>query len=133
MVIIIIILSIIGLLISTYAYFIEKKLATDATYKPVCDISNRISCSKVIQSKYGTLFGINNAILGTLFYSVMLVLILLHHYALAFYASVAAVSASLIFAYILFFKLRLLCLICVSLYVLNALLLIATYKVMWLA
>ncbi|MDZ4150874.1 vitamin K epoxide reductase family protein, partial [Methylicorpusculum sp.] len=66
-----------GFVVSLYAYFIEKKIAQNAAYKPFCDISATISCSKPILSSYGKLFGISNALLGVGYYFVFLVLLVL--------------------------------------------------------
>ena len=73
-VMIIIIVTIIGFMVSLYAYYIEKKIEQDPTYKPICDLSDRISCSKPIRSSWGKLFTLSNASVGMVFYVFILLL-----------------------------------------------------------
>ncbi|MCH6575124.1 MAG: hypothetical protein IH795_07960 [Bacteroidetes bacterium] len=47
------ILAILGLVVSAYAVYLEKKVKADPNYNPLCDISDKISCSKPIVSLYG--------------------------------------------------------------------------------
>lgn len=42
---------IIGLSLSTYAFYVETKAEGDKDYKAMCDISERMSCSKVFLSE----------------------------------------------------------------------------------
>lgn len=44
--------SIIGLALSLYSYYLVIALEEDDEYEALCDISEQISCTKVIQSKY---------------------------------------------------------------------------------
>ena len=116
-----------GWLLSLYALFIEKRLKQNSHYKPFCDISDNISCTKPIMSQYGKLFGISNAFLGTGFY-LLLFLVAWRGFAQAtFWLSVIACLGSLIFAYILYIKVRTFCLICNALYLINIGLLISSY------
>ena len=46
-----IIFNIIGLLLAIYALYVETRVETDPSYKPICDLDpNRISCTKVLTS-----------------------------------------------------------------------------------
>ncbi len=126
--IVITLLSFAGLIISAYAYFIEQKLKKDVQYKPVCDLSEGMSCTKPIMSKYAKLFGISNALLGIIFYALLLLFAFLGFKNLLFFASIVAVIGSIVFASILYFKIKTFCLLCSSIYVINILLLIATYR-----
>lgn len=45
-------LSGIGALLSVYSYQLFAALAEDDEYEPTCDISERISCTKFLQSEY---------------------------------------------------------------------------------
>lgn len=121
-------LAIVGFLISVYAYITEEKLKEDATYKPVCDLSDRISCSKPLKSEYANIFYISNTIAGILFYAFLAVLAFFNMITGLFYAAIAACAASVYLAYLLYFKIGALCLICTSLYIINALLLFFSYK-----
>jgi vitamin-K-epoxide reductase (warfarin-sensitive) len=130
----IILLACLGLAVSAYAYFLEQKLkrseigGASAAYKPACDINDRFSCSKPIMSEYGSLFGISNAVLGLLFYVGIILLTLLGFMKLVFWGALAACAASLILAYILFFKLKVFCVVCTSIYLINFLLLWASHR-----
>lgn len=121
------ILTTIGFLIAAYAFHIDKKIEADATYKPACDISEYVSCSKTVQSPYAKSFGINNSILGMGYYLLLALLVWLGYMQAAFYLSLVGVIASVVFAYILFVKVRALCPLCVSLYVINFLLFALLY------
>lgn len=123
----IIFIAILGLLVSLYAYFIEQKISQDHSYKPVCDISDRISCSKPLASKYGAMLGVANSVAGILFYLGIIMLAILGMKKLIFLAAVAACCASLIFAYILLVKIHVFCVICFSIYLINGLLLWASW------
>lgn len=117
----------IGLAISLYGLWVERKKKANVNYKPVCDISDRISCSKTMMSPWGKLFGISNVYLGMVAYVAMMVLAVLNLQQLALYGAVMLVLASLFLAYILFAKIKTVCLICISIYAVNLALLICAF------
>ena len=119
----IIIISIIGILLSTYAYYIEKKSSKNKNYKAICDISEKASCSKTLSSKYGKLMGISNSIFGILFYLIIILLFYLNK-ELIFYLAILSILGSIYLAYLQYFKLKNFCLVCNLIYVVNILLLI---------
>jgi vitamin-K-epoxide reductase (warfarin-sensitive) len=121
------VLSLIGFSVSCYAYIVEERMKRDSSYKPVCDLSDRVSCSKPFLSPYGKLIGFSNSIAGIAFYGALFMLNTLGFNVLVFYSVVAACIASLGLAYILYFKVQSLCLICISTYVINALLLVVSF------
>lgn len=121
-------LSLGGMFVSLYGYFIEKKIKQNVTYRPTCDISDTISCSKPFLSPYSTMFGISNTILGISFYSIMLCLSLLEWKLILFCCSVMGVLVSVYLAYILATKIRSFCLVCTATYGINIALLIASYN-----
>ena len=120
-------LSIIGFCITLYDYYIEYSLKKNPLYKPVCDITDSISCTKPIQSAYGKLFGISNSLLGMGFYVLMIILSLIQAELFLFIFSFIAVLFSIYLAYILMFKIRSLCFICVAIYSINVALLLVSY------
>jgi len=122
------VLAVMGLLISAYGYFIEQKMKRDATYKPVCDISDNISCTKPFLSPYGKLMKVSNTVVGMGFYSTILAFSMLGYALPIFYLSVAAAGASLVLAYILYVKIRSLCLLCTAIYGINVGLLFVSYS-----
>jgi len=109
------ILAIIGFLLSTYYLSIRKKLKPG--YKPLCDISKNISCSKAIESKHSTLFIVPNALLGLFYYTVI--------FALApvsmTYVLYLSIPASLTSIYLIFMsiKMRNLCIVCLIVNIVN--------------
>lgn len=125
----IIILSIIGLTISIYAYFIENKIKENVDYKPFCDISDKLSCSKPVLSKYSNLFYFSNSIMGIFYYIAIIALAWLNQVNILFYLSCACLLISLILAYILFSKIKVVCLICLSIYIINLLIFILALKI----
>ncbi len=120
----IITISSIGAILSIYTLYIEYQFKKNKEYKAVCDISNRVSCSRTFHSRYGKTLNISNGFWGLLFYLVVIGLVLLGHMDLVFYAALFSVLFSLRLAYILYFKMKNLCLVCSGIYIVNILLLI---------
>ena len=71
----------VGILISVYAIYVEYMSHSNPDYVAMCDISEEISCSKVLSGEYGkmlskfglvkedSLLDISNAVIGTLLLS----------------------------------------------------------------
>ncbi|XDV21626.1 hypothetical protein PO909_026696 [Leuciscus waleckii] len=53
-----------GILISLYAFHVEREKTRDASYRAMCDVSSSISCSKVFTSRWGRGFGLLGSIFG---------------------------------------------------------------------
>jgi vitamin-K-epoxide reductase (warfarin-sensitive) len=113
----------IGIFLSIYAHYISRK-ARHKDYRALCDISERISCTKAFTSKYAKLLGIPNALLGLLYYAAVFVLTTGGFVSILFWLSIFGVLASLVLAYISFFKLKNFCLVCTTTYLLNICILI---------
>ena len=124
---IIIILAILGLILSIYILQVELNLKKNKKYKSICDINKRISCSKVVLSKYNDIFfGIPNSTMGLFYYiSILISYVFFSNY--LFYLNLAGFLASLPLAYFSIIKLRDLCLVCISIYIVNILLLLFSY------
>ncbi|XP_076367268.1 vitamin-K epoxide reductase [Tachypleus tridentatus] len=139
------IVCVVGLVLSFYAYYVEIEKEHNKDYKALCDISDHMSCSTVFTSKYGRGFGllghivgsnsqfnVPNSIFGIVFYTLQMALgqstdpfLTKVEISLAFVSNIG----SLYLAYILYFILHDFCVVCVSTYVVNALLLgCACYK-----
>lgn len=118
------ILSLLGFCISLYAYYIEQKAKSISGYKALCDISDYISCSKPVTSDYAALLYISNALVGMLFYAIIAALTLFGAYQLLLVAAAIATVVSIVLAYLLFVKIKALCLLCLSIYGINALILL---------
>jgi len=118
-----IIVALIGLCISLYTYSVERKIKTNMNYKPVCDISDRISCTKPMQSAYANMFLVSNALVGVAYYLLVIACTALHAFNLLLVTASAACLFSLGMAYILYVKVEAFCILCTSIYVVNFLIL----------
>ncbi|OGB97201.1 hypothetical protein A3F06_02320 [candidate division TM6 bacterium RIFCSPHIGHO2_12_FULL_36_22] len=125
---IIVSVAVIGIILCLYGFAIEQKVAKDKKYKPVCDISDKISCSRAINSKYGKLFGISNTLVGMVYYLTIIFLQYFNLSALVFYLTLAGGCASIVLAFILYVRIKTLCLLCTTAYVINFVLLYLSYK-----
>jgi len=113
------ILCTIGFTLSFYFFLIEQKIKAHATYKPFCDISDKVSCSKALFSEYKKLIGVSNSLVGIAFYLLMFILALFDQTYLLYHLSLASLIVSAFLAYILYFKIKAICLICNALYIVN--------------
>lgn len=133
------ILCVLGMLISMYAYHVETSIHSDPTFQALCDISESMSCTKVFSSKYGRGFGLiepllgkdsilnqPNSVFGVTFYVIQAILAFNTS---GFSATVQLFNAILscvgcaYLAYILVYILHDMCVVCVSTYVINGLIL----------
>lgn len=137
-------LALIGVILSVYSLYVEFQAAHDRSYKALCDINEHVSCSKVFLSKYGRGFGLvekifgpdsvlnlPNPIFGIVFYGSVMVLCLfrfsLKVSGLLTLMSAASCIMSIYLAYILYFM-KDICVVCVSTYVVNFLLLFLNFQ-----
>ncbi len=118
-------LAIIGFLLSVYALYVTWRSKQNHNYTPFCDINDRISCTKALTSKYDALLVLPNSVYGLLFYAFVFfvtdarILVLF---------SLLAVCASVVLAYISYVKLRTLCVVCTSTYLVNIALLVLSLR-----
>jgi len=125
----ILIAAVIGFLLSIYTIIIEYKHNNGNNYKAICDIGENSSCTKAFKSEYGKIFGVSNSYLGILFYILVFSLTLTIYSRYVFYITVLAILASVYLAYIQYVKMKNFCLVCTSIYVINILLLIFSYRI----
>ena len=121
------ILALIGLVISIYGINVENKLKENAQYKAACDLSDQISCSRPMLSEYNKLLGISNIWACALYYCVIIASTFMELPMLPLILSIVGCAVSVVFAYILYFKIHSFCLICTSLYAINIALMIACF------
>ncbi|CAJ0967541.1 unnamed protein product [Ranitomeya imitator] len=138
-----------GSALSVYAYHVETSRENDAEYRALCDINPSISCSKVFTSRWGRGFGLvehvlgaqsllnqPNSVFGVLFYALQIVLGFSGLAAAAvtlLVTSLVSIAGSLYLAYILFYILEDFCVICITTYVINFILLLLNVKrLQWL-
>jgi vitamin-K-epoxide reductase (warfarin-sensitive) len=116
------VLTIIGFVLSLYAFYVERQLREVKHYVPLCDIRDDVSCSKAFSSRYGHLGMLPNSLYGMFFYAILFVLALAGYVTWLFVLSSIALAGSLFLAYISFVKMRNYCLVCCGIYVVNVLL-----------
>jgi len=121
------VIAVIGFLISSYAWYGHEQIMANRDYKAVCDLSNRISCTKTFTSEYGKFAGMPLGFYGVGFYLIVFGLNYYGYLLYVFYLSIAAVAVSGVLAYILYFKIRSICLICNGIYLTNIALLVFSY------
>lgn len=133
-----------GILISVYALYVETRKHRDNKYKAACDLGENMSCSRVLTSSYSKGFGVveillgkehflnmPNCILGIVFYSMQFVVGMLWFSwvpAMLFITSVVSCAGSAYLAFVLFFVLKDLCLVCIATYVINGVLMYLNYQ-----
>ncbi|KAI8436752.1 hypothetical protein MSG28_010222 [Choristoneura fumiferana] len=134
--------SILGVVVSTYSLHVEMSVAAEPEYKAYCDLGEKVSCSKVLTSEYATGFGlvakgslwdIPNCIYGIFFYCLMVLLATYDDLRLVrvqFAAALTAVLSCVYLAYLLLFVLHDLCIVCLTTYIVNAVLITLIYKKM---
>lgn len=125
---IILVLAMVGFSICVYTYLLEQKIKSKPNYKPACDLSDRVSCTKPMKSDYAALFYFSNSIIGAAYYLMIITVALLQMHSLLLFASVAGCIVSAFMAFLLYFKIKSLCLLCTTLYIINILLLLLALR-----
>jgi vitamin-K-epoxide reductase (warfarin-sensitive) len=121
-------LCMIGLALSAYGLYVKLQVDKNKDYKAACDLSDRVSCTKAFKSGHGTLFLLPNSVWGMIYYFLLFFLTYLSS-GLVLLASFFSVIGSVYLAYILYTKVRSICLVCTSIYAINLLLFILS--IMW--
>lgn len=138
--------GVVGLCVSLYAVYVERKHEEDPSYEAACDVSELMSCSRVLTSEWGHIvsqlgilpkdhpFDLANATFGVLYFSV----VALHDFlplpsysakaGVVFVLTLPVVCVSLYLAYILLTVLQDVCLVCISLYAVDASVLYLSYR-----
>ncbi|KAG6798273.1 vitamin K epoxide reductase complex subunit 1-like protein 1 isoform X1 [Apis mellifera caucasica] len=130
---------IVGFAVSYYAYSVEVAKENDNLYEAMCDISEHVSCTKAFFSEYGKGFGIipktsllyiPNPIYGLIFYTLVAILSVSNRYVTSILVVTLGIFANIgtIFLALILYKLNNICVVCVSIYILNAILLIFAIK-----
>ncbi|KAI1302337.1 Vitamin K epoxide reductase complex subunit 1-like protein 1 [Halotydeus destructor] len=125
--------SILGILLSLYTIYVEIQHEKDNKFRALCDINEHMSCSKVFMSKYGKGFGLvspespfylPNPIFGVIHYFTTLMITLFagrDKLLINVFIMLAALSniGSVYLGYVLFFVLHDVCVVCITIYVVN--------------
>ena len=135
--------ALLGLGATAYSTYVHYQLLRNPGYTSFCDVSETVSCGTVYQSAYGSVLGVPVALVGTLFFLLILLLAWFDQPAPApapvpagkrgaakpeppassatsaylFILSTAALAVMLYMAYASFFVLKTVCLLCVTTYV----------------
>lgn len=120
-------LGFIGLLTSAYSLYAYYRSVSDKNYHSLCDINDRISCSKTFRGKYGKFLGFPNGIWGVIFYSFLLYSVYELSIIWVFLLSVWGLFFSIRLFYILTTRVKVYCIDCILIYVVNALLFIVSF------
>lgn len=106
-----------GLVTCVYASWVVFNLPK-REYRPLCDISHNVSCSKAFASPQGTFAIFHNAYWGILYYSLWIVCFY-HKPEFMLYFAVPAAGASLYLAHVAYVRQRNFCLVCSLIYLIN--------------
>eukprot|EP00760_Papus_ankaliazontas_P025497 PhM_4_TR2746/c0_g1_i2/m.106885/K05357/VKORC1; vitamin-K-epoxide reductase (warfarin-sensitive) len=134
-------LALFGLMLSLYAWHVEYEMERHAAlglhYQAACDVGY-FSCSKVFSSEYGHasqflgLPRVSNAVAGTGFYTAAMlisaVLPLSVSLPVLFFMYLVSFVGSVWLASILFFVLHDVCMVCISIYIVNIVSCIRLYR-----
>ncbi|KAL4003557.1 Vitamin K epoxide reductase family protein [Acanthocheilonema viteae] len=135
--------SFIGLTVSFYALYVEYNLESDINYQPVCDIASYVSCSKAFRSQFAEGLGVAPSILGTdhiltqknpvygcLSYTFMFLLQFIHSSWARKLSQILSIFMNFLSIYLFFVLvyLRTVCIVCVCIYIINALLLYFSFQ-----
>ena len=112
-------------MLSLYTLKVHRSLSTP-DYKPACDLNRRVSCSKAFKSRYSKLLWFHNAEVGLLFYALVFLAALTSSDIVLQVLVGLGVLATLLLAWLSYVRMRKLCIVCTSIYVINVLLLLAT-------
>ncbi|MBI4477965.1 MAG: thioredoxin domain-containing protein [Acidobacteria bacterium] len=120
------VLALLGLGASAESTYVHYRLLNDPLYRSVCDISSTVSCSQVYTSRFGTVASVPVALIGLLWF-VLVVLLLLgaprserfreNVSAYLFALSTLALAGVLYLGYASFFVLKAVCVFCVLTYI----------------
>jgi uncharacterized membrane protein len=118
-------LTLLGLVASAAATWVHYRLLLDPGYTSFCDVSAAVSCSDAYRSAYGSLAGIPVALLGLLWFVLVLALLVAPRWLVApetvptylFALSTIGLAVVLYLAYGSFVVLKTVCPLCVPTYV----------------
>jgi vitamin-K-epoxide reductase (warfarin-sensitive) len=139
----VIVLCLAGIGLSLYAYYVETRKTSDSSYRAACDISERMSCTRVLTSRWSRGFGLFNAdsplnlpdsLFGLMYYCLSLVLNRSYTSKNIAYLrvlfSIITNLGSIYLSYILYFILHDVCVVCCGMYIVNFILLICNLKLL---
>ncbi|XP_013145266.1 PREDICTED: vitamin K epoxide reductase complex subunit 1-like protein 1 [Papilio polytes] len=132
--------ALVGILVSTYALYVEMAAEARPGYQALCDLSEHASCTRVLTSEFSKGFGfvaedstfeVPNCIYGIVFYCIIIYLSTFDNAAvvrLQQFLCLASVVSCVYLGYLLLFVLFDFCIVCVSTYIVNGMLLVFVNK-----
>lgn len=138
--------GLVGILVSGYAIYVEHNARKTKKRIALCDINDGMSCSLVLTSDYARLteyylglskdniFNIPNTYYGLIFYIAVAIYplwpftLIPFREILLFGASILSINVCILLAWILYFKLKNFCSVCVASWIINTLILYQAYK-----
>lgn len=121
-------LALTGLLLSFYAVHVAVARRASKRYRPLCDVSDRVSCSKAFLSPHGTLFRLHNGWIGAIAYLLMFILASREWFAALLVMAAVASLLSIYLAFITYVEMRNFCIVCTAVYAVNFTLLAFSYR-----
>ncbi|XP_011300414.1 vitamin K epoxide reductase complex subunit 1 isoform X1 [Fopius arisanus] len=130
---------VVGLALSYYSYIVETAKEQDENYEAMCDISEHVSCTKAFMSEYGKGFGLipessifylPNCLYGLGFYAIIAIISVFNKFSytvVLLSLSIGSCLSSVYLAWVLYI-LNSVCVVCVSTYVVNAVILVLSYR-----
>ena len=119
--------ALVGLIASTASAVVHYRLLTDPGYTSFCDVNATVSCTEAYLSQYGSFAGVPVALLGVLFFALILLMVWFGGKTMAtvrenvtayvFALSTIGLAFVLYLAYASFFQLKALCILCAVTYV----------------
>lgn len=119
--------AILGLAVAIYSIILGQQIKKTPDYKPACDISDRVSCSKALKSSYASMFGVSNAFIGVIYYAFVIILQLVSWYGLLLLLTSIGALFSIYLTFILYTRIRSFCVLCTFAYIINFILLYLSY------
>ena len=141
------ILGFVGVIVTSYAIYVEKYALTQ-NFRAICDINSKASCSVVLTSRYARLaklwlklpndskFNLPNTYYGLLFY-IAVILYPIYPFTLVPFrevllliAAIMSVMMCVVLGWILYYKLKNFCAVCVTTYIINmSILIISVFEI----
>ena len=115
-----------GFFVSAYALRIQTR---KQRRREVCDFSLTVSCTTVLLDPHGFFFGIPNSLAGMFYYGLVFMLAAVEQFVPLFYFSLIGLLFSASLAYISWWKLRTVCLVCTSVYLINLILFLLSLSI----
>lgn len=119
--------ALLGLGAASASSYVHFNLLTEAGYASFCDVSATVSCTSAYTSQYGSFLGVPVAILGAVFFAIVLALVGIagrpgstardNVPGYVFAMSTIGLAFSLYLAYASYFKLKVFCILCAITYV----------------